>query len=196
MTHDQTPRALARRTTRLAAAVVLVLACLAVLAACGDDEGAQPATSTDATTATTATTQTITAWFAGDDGRLVAEQRTVDGAPDPLTAAMQAVAAGPETPGLLPALPAGTTVRSAEQAGSVALVDLSREFADDFPGVGSADQIATLAPLVWTATEVAGVGEVLLTVEGAVPEIPGLQFDLSGPLTREDLPAEAGEATP
>lgn len=193
MTHDQTPRALARRTTRLAAAVVLVLACLAVLAACGDDEGGRSAGLSDVTTATT---QTITAWFAGDDGRLVAEQRTVDGAPDPLTAAMQAVAAGPETPGLLPALPAGTTVRSAEQAGSVALVDLSREFADDFPGVGSADQIATLAPLVWTATEVAGVGEVLLTVEGAVPEIPGLQFDLSGPLTREDLPAEAGEATP
>jgi spore germination protein GerM len=195
MTHDRIPRALARRTTRLAAAVVLVLACLAVLAACDDDDGAR-SVSSEATTTTTTTTQTVTAWFAGDDGRLVAEQRTVDDAPDPLTAAMRAVAAGPETPGLLPALPAGTTVRSAEQAGSVALVDLSREFADDFPGVGSADQIATLSPLVWTATEVAGVDEVLLTVDGAVPEIPGLQFDLSAPLTREDLPVEAGEAMP
>jgi spore germination protein GerM len=195
MTDHEISGALPPRAAWLVAALALLLACLALLAACGGD-GDEGSTASSGSGATTADAQAVTAWFSGDDGRLVAEERAVSGAPDPLTAAMRAVVAGPETPGLLPAVPPGTSLRSAERAGSVALVDLSREFVTGFPGAGSADQIAVLGPLVWTATGIQGVSEVLLTAEGAVPEIPGLQFDLSAPLTREDLPADAGAVAP
>ena len=193
-------------------ALLMLLPCLA-LAACGGsgDGGTSAASSGTATSATAATTTTATSeagtttaatatggttpatatvqvFFSDASGqRLVAEQREVPAGADALGAAMRAQADGPEAGDLLPALPAGTTVVGVTRSGATATVDLSARFASAYPQ-GSAAEIATLAPIVYTATAVPGVSSVRITVGGSTPDLVGSQFDLSQPLRRGDLP--------
>jgi spore germination protein GerM len=179
--------------------VVLVLIAMAVAACDSDDSGDEGTTATSsATTEQQATTQApaeateVVVYFIDRNGVLVGERRTSDLA-DPLQATLSELSAGPEGSGLFPALESGAEVLSAEQAGSIALIDLNGAFADQIPGGGSTAQIESLAPLVYSAASVEGVESVSITVDGGLAEVPGLAFDLAEPLTPADLPIEVRE---
>lgn len=183
------------------AALVVALLLVPFAAACGDDEtpsGAGTSTTPTATapTATSAPERTVEVWFADDAAmRLVPERRTVTAEGSDLAAAMAELAEGPAGEGTVPALPAGTRVLGAEvDAEGTATVDLSREFEEGYPAGGAAAELAVVGPIVYTATGVAGVERVLVTVEGAVPDPAGTQFDWSRPLARADLPSDLGTA--
>lgn len=156
---------------------------LGVVAACGD-EG--PAGGGGGTTVPPATT-TVSVWFADVSGGLVAEERQVPADRPAGVAALEALAAGPDGPGLIAALPPGTRILGVDVADGVVRVDLSDEFESGYPAGGAAAEQAVLGPLVRTATAAAGVPAALVTVRGRVPEPVGTQFDLSLPLTPEDI---------
>ena len=183
-------RATTVRRSLLAAALGAVLA---LAPACSDDDEPPAATGTTATAPVTTGGSTATApgevtvYFADADGALAAETR--EGTPD-LLGAMEALAAGPDDPALIPALPAGTRVLSAELDGTVARVDLSGEFESGYPSGGAAAELATVGPIVHTAAEIPGVESVAITVEGRVPMPTGTQLDFSAPLTPEDVPLD------
>jgi spore germination protein GerM len=174
MSSLRSPRAL---LIVLAAALV---ALAPALAGCGDD--AAPATS-------------ASLYFVDPEGLLAEEKRLVSG-DDVLPAALDELAAGPEDPDLRPALPEGARAVSAEVAGSIALVDMNAAFADGFPGGGAQAQTEALAPLVYTATGIDGVTSLSITVEGDTPQITGLAFDLTEPISRADLPISLAEDAP
>jgi spore germination protein GerM len=182
-------------TLRRILAVTALGAVVALAPACSDDD--EPPASTGTTATATATTPTdgatatapgeVTVYFSDAEGRLAAETR--EATPD-LLGAMEALAAGPEDSDLIPALPAGTQVLSAEVDGTVARVDLSAEFETGYPPGGAAAELATVGPIVHTAAEIPGVESVAITVEGRVPMPSGTQLDFSTPLTPEDVPLD------
>jgi len=179
----------------LAILAVLGMALVACDADNDSDGAATAAPSTDreqpASEAPAALTEVVV-YFLDENGVIVGERRTSEEA-DPLQAAMSVLTLGPEAPGLFPALESGAAVQAVELAGSIALIDLNTAFADQIPGGGSTAQIEALAPLVYTAAAVEGVESVSLSVDGGLPEVPGLAFDLAEPLTRADLPIEVRE---
>ena len=171
--HDARVRIAMTSPSRVLMLVALLAACL--FAAACDSGDADDTGSTD-----------IVAYFLDREGALVGESRAVDG--DPLSGALEQLATGPESADLLPALESGAAINSAEIAGSIALIDLNAAFAAQIPGGGSVAQIESFAPIVYTATSIEGVNSVSLTVDGGVPDVPGLALDLTEPLGRADLP--------
>jgi spore germination protein GerM len=170
-----------RRGPAVAGAILLSALALAFAAGCGDSD------TVDATTARASAEVTI--YFTDDAGTLVAETRAADAAT--AEQALTALAEGPDGDALFPALPPGTIVRSVTLGGdSVVRVDLSEAFVDGYPSGGAAAEAAVLGPLVFTATELPGADAVLISVDGEVPDPIGSAFDLSVPLTRQDVPAE------
>ena len=172
----------------MAAAVAIVAA---GTGGCGGDadDAATPGTGPANTTATAPSTVAVTVWFADGEGRLRAERRAVPGGGDRLRAALDALAAGPDDPALLPALPSGTRVLAASSDGAVATVDLSAEFESGYPPGGAAAELAVVAPLVRTAAAASGAPRVRVRVEGRTPVPTGSQLDFSVPLSPGDLPA-------
>ena len=83
--------------------------------------------------------------------------------------------------GLVPLLPAGTTVLGLTIRQGVALVDLSKEFLHYNP----AHERAVIYGLVYTLTEFPSIMQVELLVEGKKPDLPG-GMSLSEPLRRKD----------
>jgi spore germination protein GerM len=182
------------RTVVLALLALLAPAVAGVLAGCGEGGAGQGLGST--TTAGNSTTESPGAaeygvYFPTADGEhIVKVQMPGSGqAGNPLEGALSALAAGPDRSGLAPALPAGTRVLGVTSRGGTARIDLSSRFAEAYPSGGSAAEIAALAPIVFTATEIEGVRDVLLTVGGATPDVP-TQFDLGAPLARDDFPPD------
>lgn len=164
-----------------AVATVATIALAGLLAGCGGSDGgaasAPPAT---------AGARQVEVWFADDSGALVAERRAAVG-PDPLAAAVAALAEGPQGRGLIPALPPGTTVLATRIEDGVAVVDLGDAFERGYPRGGSAAELATVAPLVRTASEAAGTPRVRILVEGRPAAPVGAQLDLSRPLSPAEL---------
>lgn len=183
---------LSSKAVALAVLALGVPALAAVAGGCAEDSGATGGTTTSPAASTTATPAAArrTVFFPTNDvQRLVKVVVTTPGPEgDGLAAALRALAAGTDRPDLADALPAGTLVLGASVQGGTARIDLSAEFASGYPSGGSAAEIAVLAPIVYTATENADADAVLVTVEGAVPDVP-TQFDLSAPLRRDDFPA-------
>lgn len=181
-----------RTVGRGSVALASCLAALVLAAGCGSDDGGSaqspPATATTPATAPPATV-VVTVWFADQEARLRPERRAVPAGADPLRAAMDALAAGPDDPALLAALPEGTQVLGTAVGGGVATVDLSAEFESGYPPGGAAAETAVIGPIVRTASEASGAPRVRIRVEGRAPAPPGTQFDLSQPLAVGDLPA-------
>jgi len=174
---------------------IALAALTAAAAGCGGGSAPAPPAST-APTATAPQTvppiEAVTVYFPDLEGNrlvLVGERRPVPAGGPALRLALDQLAAGPRTAGLLPGLPAGTAVRSATASGGTARIDLGTAFERGYPGGGATAEIAALAPVVFTATAVPGVQRALITVEGRTPNLPGAQFDLSRPLARSDFPA-------
>lgn len=169
---------------RLNLTMLAAFAGFLLLAGCGGG-GSTPAS----TGSSTGAGSTVTAYFANDAGRLVAEMRPAPDGVDPLVAAVEALSEGPASPALIPALPPGTRVLGAGAADGVATVDLSAEFESGYPAGGSAAELAVLAPLVRTVAEAAGAERVRILVEGRVPDPAGGTFELSEPLSPGDVAA-------
>jgi spore germination protein GerM len=181
-----------QRWTTVVATLALVAAAAAGCGGDADDAGTTatgPADATSTATATAPATVTVTLWFADADGRLRTERRAVPAGDDRLRAALDALAAGPTDPALLPALPAGTRVLGASSDGAVATVDLSAAFTSGYPPGGAAAELAIVGPLVRTAAAASGAPRVLVRVEGRTPVPTGSQFDFSVPFSPGDLPA-------
>lgn len=176
-----------RRWTTVAATLALTAA---GGVACRGDAGEATTAGTGLATApaTAAAATTVTLWFTDGDGRLRMERRAVPGGGDQLRAAMDALAAGPDDPALLPALPAGTRVLGASSDGAVATVDLSAGFEEGYPPGGAAAELAVVGPLVRTAAAASGAPRVRVRVEGRIPMPAGSQLDFSAPLAPGDLP--------
>jgi spore germination protein GerM len=181
----------------LALLALLVPVLAGVVAGCGESGAGQGSVTTNGTTAGTPGSGEVGVYFPTADGEHIVKVQVPapKGAGDPLEAALSALAAGPHRSGLAPGLPAGTRVLEAGSAGGTARIDLSSRFAEAYPSGGSAAEIAALAPLVFTATEVQGVRDVLLTVDGVTPDVP-TQFDLSAPLARDDFPPDIVAGAP
>lgn len=193
-----------RRSSRqnrrgLAVAVVFTLALGAVAAGCADDSAVEPTATTPAgsTTETTArpASAPVAVYFPDSSGERIVKSVVSRTEGTGLDAAMGALVAGPEGPDLMAALPSGTRLLSASVDGAVARVDFSEELATGYPSGGSAAEVAVLAPIVFTATEIPGVDSVLVLVDGKTPDVPS-QFDLATPVGRGDFPPEIVAAAP
>ncbi len=172
-----------------------------LVAGCGDsgtsstqaDGSATVMTTTTDTTSTTDRTpgteaRSATVYFMNDAGTgLVVEQHTVD-ASSPLRAALVALADGPEAADGVRALPAGTQIIGTDVRGGAAYVNLNSAFLDGYPSGGSTAEISVLGPLVFTATQAAGVERVFVTVDGQATAPAGSQFDWTRGFTRTDFP--------
>ncbi len=105
---------------------------------------------------------TTSAFFVRDD-RLEAVERSAD---PTLEVALRALLLGPrETEadgGLRSAIPAGTKLRSVSLESGVATIDLSEGLAS----VVGPEQVLAVAQLVYTATSVSDVTEVVLAIDG------------------------------
>jgi hypothetical protein len=198
---------------RVAAVAAMTPLTLASLAACGEDDAAtvetssptapSTLTSTSSSTSTMPVTSAATApsttpsttdapapahatervWFLRDE-RLAATSRngsTIEGL-------IRELFAGPrqgDDPRLVTLIPTGTALRSAVIDGQTLLVDVTGDFAT---GGGSLSMVGRLAELVWTATELEGIDDVRLLVDGiAIDWLGGEGIDVSRPLGRDDF---------
>ena len=191
---------------RIVIALLALIMGVMALAGCGES-GAEPQVATQApTTATTeppavttvpppstntsAPTRTVTLYFADAEAQqLIEEARPTTATGSDLRAALVELANGPaQGSGRQPALPQGSAIVGTNIQGGEALVNLSAEFTQGYPSGGAAAEFAVLAPLVYTATAVAGVERVRITVDGQTPAPAGSQFDWSTAFTRADFP--------
>lgn len=132
--------------------------------------------------------RTVTVYFMNEAATaLVAEERSAN-ATSTLRAALVSLADGPQGADGVRALPAGTEIIGTDVRGGAAHVNLNAAFIDGYPTGGSAAELAVLAPLVYTATEAAGVERVHVTVDGQTAAPAGSQFDWTGGFTRADFP--------
>lgn len=201
-----------RLRVRAPLAAALVALAAVSLTACAGDDGSAGQAATDApvtvtvtegdggavTTATTpstgsgatttaASTASATLWFMNSEGVLVGETR--EGAGGSVRNALTALAEGPSDPSLVPVFPVGSSVVGTDLEGDVVVVEVDQAFEDGYPSGGAAE-LATMAPIVYTATGFPGVSAVRMEVAGEPLAPPTAQLDFSVPLTRADVQTE------
>lgn len=107
------------------------------------------------------------------DARLVIAHREVLG-PDVLRAVITALLDGPtgdeQSAGIITTVPSDTRLLDVTEAGGLASVDLSGEFAT---GGGTLSMQARLAQIVFTATQFAGIDRVAFRMDGAPLDVLG-----------------------
>jgi spore germination protein GerM len=144
-------------------ALTLVLA-VASLSACGVGQardGAEAAGSKDHIK--------LVLYFGNEDAsELVAEERYVPRSDvSPEMVALQELISGPKSSAGRRTLPEETVVLMVEVRDKVAFVDLSQSTVDNHSGGSAGDQMSVMS-LVYTLTELPGIEEVQLLLEGEV----------------------------
>ena len=177
-----------KRRLRFSIGVHLCAVALVALAVAGCGGDAESSATTATAPPGTAPAVVVTVWFADGQGALRTERRELPPGTDPLRGALDELAAGPDDPALIPALPRGTRVLSATADGPLATVDLSEEFVTGYPPGGAAAELAVVGPLVRTAATASGAALVRVLVEGRPPVPAGSQLDFAQPLAPGDLP--------
>ena len=191
-------------TRRVSRAVVVGVALLLALAACGipaqksaskvaDDRvpfRLLDKNSSDAPAASQLGNRDAVIYLARG-GRLVPTARSL---PPPLTLqrVLRALGRGPTSPevaaGIRTALPVEGTPRSVRVARGTATVDLPTSFTT----LSRGDQVLALAQIVYTVTDHPGIGQVQFTLNGTTTDIPRADRSLtSTPVSREDYLALA-----
>ncbi|MBK9181195.1 MAG: GerMN domain-containing protein [Acidimicrobiales bacterium] len=187
------------------AALLLVVAAVATVAACGvssdrlprdvnpDDvpfDLLAPSNTTPPTTEPGPTSRLIDVYLVGTD-RLAPSPREVAvpvRAGDRVDALLAGVTDAEATAGLRTAIPAGTLLLDTELADGVLTLDLS----EDLLTVQGAEQKIAMAQLVFTSTSADGVEAVLFEIEGEPVQVPVDDGSLSAePLTRRSYPSLA-----
>lgn len=93
---------------------------------------------------------------------------------------------GPKTKDLVASVPKNTKVRSVILEKDTMVVDLSKEFVDGNPG-GSTGEIMALGPIVLTLTDLEGVKQVSIRIEGKIqPDYKG-HMALDKPFKRAEF---------
>ena len=112
--------------------------------------------------------ETITLWFVENDGLVAVDRRLPS--PVDVAAAIAVLASGVGEPasGLRSALPSAEMVVGAEFAAGTASVELAEDFLD----IPSSDQVLALGQIVYTLTDLRGVGRVRFIIEGAPVVVP------------------------
>lgn len=164
---------------RVRLATLCSLAVVLAFAGCGfPTEGSphaveveeQPPSSPSTTEGDVVRTEATTVWFVRDD-RLVATTRQVV-APVDAPAVLQTLAAGASTDeasdGIRSAIPDPAMLVGAEVARGTATVALAAGFAD----IPAGDQVLALAQIVYTLTDLRGVGRVRFQIEGSPVVVP------------------------
>ena len=153
---------------------------------------APPAATTthQATTGATTPARKVRLYFADADAQqLIGESRPTAATGSDLRAALVELARGPASGSTRQsALPVGTAIIGTNVRGGEALVNLSAEFNQGYPTGGAAAEFAVIAPLVYTATAINGVGRIRITVDGRTPAPVGSQYDWTRAFTRADFP--------
>lgn len=137
-------------------------------------EAAQPSTGTIR----------VVLYFGDKNGYLAAEQRTIPRTAAIARATLQELVKGPSAgSGLLPTLPAGTTLRDIKIQDGLATVDFSKELKSGHKG-GSAGETVAVYSIVNTLSQFPTVQKVQILIDGQKVETLAGHMDLSSPLER------------
>ncbi|MGH8972999.1 MAG: GerMN domain-containing protein [Acidimicrobiia bacterium] len=195
--------------TRRRPALLLLLTLALAVAACGVPTNARPRALPDAvvprdlvaanpvTTSSTVplgSTARVRVYLVGgvESERLVPVDRTVQ-APADVERVLAQLALGPnreeEDRGLRSAILPGTVINSVLVESNIAIVDLAKGHSIARQGT---DFILALAQMVYTATELSGVGGVRFTLDGERANVPnGTGVETAGPIGRVSYAAYA-----
>lgn len=140
----------------------------------------------------------IVVYYASPEGdRLVAQDRWILPWRDAATASMRLLAAGPRAgSGLLPVIPEGTRPLGVRLEHGVATVDFSREIVERHWG-GTTGELLTVYGIVNTLSQLPGVHQVRIEVEGRPLETLAGHVDLTQPLSADpSLVVQGADSTP
>ncbi|MDR7867539.1 MAG: GerMN domain-containing protein [Sporomusaceae bacterium] len=133
-----------------------------------------------------AETMSVTVYHATQDAAfLVPETHTLPKTDQPVQAAVEQLLAGPKTPELVRALPAGTKLRGITVKDHIAYVDFNDKLVKNGSG-GSAGEILAVSAIVNTVTEFADIYKVQIMVEGRKIQTLYGHMDTSEPLSRSE----------
>ncbi len=126
-------------------------------------------------------------FFRGD--KLEAVDRELPTNENPVVIAMDQLLRGPSEQdaanGLVTKIPSGTRSRNVDVEGHTAIVDLNSTLVE-FEG-GTAEAKAIVAQIVYTATSVRGIKEVMLKLQGSDQFIIGPGYVIDHPLSRDEV---------
>lgn len=125
-------------------------------------------------------------YFPGNDDRLHIETRQIaDSSRPPVELAIEALLAGPESPGLHPILPADVSLARLHRRGDVIYLDLASSELPEPPPMGSRRELLTVWALVHTALDAAPASTaVVLLWNGEQREAFAEHVDTTRPLGR------------
>lgn len=134
-----------------------------------------------------AATQEVNLYFSDEQAMyLVAEKRSIQAQADQrqlATAVVNELIAGPQQARLHPTMPQGSRLISLEIGGGLATVNLNQDFQSKHSG-GSTGEMMTIYSLVNSLTDLQGIQQVQLLVEGKKLETLKGHLEISQPLTR------------
>jgi len=127
--------------------------------------------------------------FFFQEGKLVSVNRELPTIENPVLIAIDQLLKGPTDQevanGFTTKIPAGTRSRNVEVEGHTAIVDLNSTLVE-FDG-GTAEAKGIVAQIVYTATSVRGIREVILKLQGSDQFVIGPGYVIDHPLTKDDV---------
>lgn len=127
--------------------------------------------------------------FFFDKDKLVSVERDLPTNENPVVVAIDQLLKGPNeqesNSGLVSMINAGTRSRSVDVDGHTAIIDFNSALVDFEGGTPAAKSI--VAQIVYTATGVSGVKQVILKLQGSDQFIMGPGYSIDHPLSRDDF---------
>jgi spore germination protein GerM len=123
------------------------------------------------------------------EGKLVAVERELPTIENPVVIAIDQLLKGPNEQeaanGFMTKIPAGTRSRNIDVEGHTAIVDLNSTLLE-YQG-GSSEAKGIVQQIVFTATSVRGIKEVMLKLQGSDQFVIGPGYAIDHPLTRDEI---------
>ena len=123
------------------------------------------------------------------EGKLVAAERELPTIENPVVVAIDMLLRGPNEQesanGFTTNIPAGTRSRNVDIEGHTAIVDLNSTLLE-YQG-GSIEAKGIVQQIVYTATSVRGIKEVILKLQGSDQFVLGPGYAIDHPLTRDEV---------
>jgi len=120
---------------------------------------------------------------------LVAVEREVPTNENPVVIAIDQLLKGPSeqetADGLTSMIPSGTRSRNVDVEGHTAIIDLNSGLLE-YEG-GTSEAKAIVSQIIYTATSVKGISQVILKLQGSDQFLIGPAYSIDHPLTRDDI---------